>query len=364
MRRELWLACVLLSAPSGLSAEAPKLRVTLSVPGDYASSVAFSPDGKTFASGDWDGTVALWAAADGKRIATLNAHADTVLCVAFSPNGRTLAAGDVDASVRLWDLKTGKNAATLTGHGRSVTSVAFSPDGKVLASASGGTDENRIRTRPGEVKLWDVATGMNTFAFTWPRNYVCSVAFSPDGGTLAAGGGKVFPPGGYQDEPLSVGSPMYYHRAQKAWYWQGPKTIKLWDVVTGSSIATLDGGQVGHAGCVAFSRDGKVLASGSADGTVILWNMATRQGVATLDDWAGGRSVYLLAFSPDGKTLAAGCHDGITLWDLGSRKSSGRLKGHACSVLSVAFSPDGKTLASASADGTVKLWDVIPAAKK
>ena len=142
-------------------------------------SVAFSPDGKTLASGSVDKTVKLWDAQTGQELATLKGHADNVTSVAFSPDGKTLASGSRDKTVKLWDAQTGQELATLKGHDASVYSVAFSPDGKTLASGS----EDKT------VKLWDAQTGQELATLKGHDDSVYSVAFSPDGKTLASGSG-------------------------------------------------------------------------------------------------------------------------------------------------------------------------------
>ncbi|WP_414624789.1 AAA-like domain-containing protein, partial [Calothrix sp. CCY 0018] len=116
---------------------------------DTVLSVAFSPDGKTLASGNGDKTIKLWNISSGKIISTLNGHQDTVLSVAFSPDGKTLATGSVDKTIKLWNISSGKIISTLDGHQDTVLSVAFSPDGKTLAS---GSHDNTI-------KLWNISSG-------------------------------------------------------------------------------------------------------------------------------------------------------------------------------------------------------------
>ncbi len=132
-------------------------------------------------------------------------------------------------------------------------------------------------------------------------------------------------------------------------------TVKLWDTATRKELATLSG-HSDDVRSVAFSPDSKTLASASDDNMVKLWDIASRKELATLTGHAN--YVSSVAFSPDGKTLASGSFDNtVKLWDVAARIEVAALSGHSRFVMSVAFSPDGKTLASASADNTVKLWD-------
>jgi len=133
------------------------------------------------------------------------------------------------------------------------------------------------------------------------------------------------------------------------------KTIKLWDVKSRTNIATLSG-HTGYVFSVAFSPDGNILASGSGDDTIKLWDVKSRTEITTL---MGTGLVRSVAFSPDGSLLASGSRDKtIKLWDVKSRTNIATLSGHTDWVFSVAFSPDGSLLASGSRDKTIKLWDV------
>ncbi|MBS9385956.1 MAG: TonB family protein [Dolichospermum sp. BR01] len=203
---------------------------------------------------------------------------------------------------------------TLTGHSYSVISVAYSPDGQTLAS---GSYDNTI-------KLWDVKTGNLLQTLTGHSDYVNSVAYSPDGQTLASGS--------FDD------------------------TIKLWDVKTGNLLQTLTGDS-SSVNSVAYSPDGQTLASGSHDNSIKLWNVKTGNLLQTLSGHSD--CVWSVAYSPDGQTLASGSHDKtIKLWDVKTGNLLQTLTGHSYSVSSVAYSPDGQTLASGSSDKTIKLWDV------
>ena len=238
--------------------------------------------------------------------------------------------------------KQNKDVQMLTGHSNRVYSVAFSPDGKTLASASLRLPFcafSSVQPPQGDVKLWDTQTGVLQRTLTgFKGNGVSSVAFSPDGKVVA---------GGSDDQ-----------------------TIRLWDVQTGALRRTLTGHSRGVV-CVAFSPGGKTLASGGWDNTVRLWNVQTGSFTRTLT-WHKNNRVTSVAFSPDGKTLAIGWEEWtenvfgvlhltsgkVELWDTQTGILKRTLTGHSDSVLSVAFSPDGRTLASGSADRTAKLWNV------
>jgi WD40 repeat protein len=305
---------------------------TLSGHRHYVFSVAFSPDGKLLASGSWDGTIKLWDTATGRELRTLSGYTGYVRSVAFSPDGKILASGSDDNTIKLWDVATWTELRTLSGHTGGVGSVAFSPDGRILAS--GSYDKT--------IKLWDVATGTELRTLSGHTSGVESVAFSPDGKVLASG-------------TCGKWEPYYY-----GGYLCDQGEIKLWDVAKGTEIRTLSGHTrtsfSAKVNSVAFSPDGKILASGSDDDTIKLWDVATGREIRTLS----GHTWYVesVAFSPDGRILASGSWDEtVKLWDVATGKELRTLSGHTWPVSSVAFSPDGKILASGSFT-TIKLWDV------
>ena len=314
-------------------ARAPTWRCVHTLVGhsNAVTSVAFSPDGATLASGSEDKTIEMWKLDAGKRWYTLTGHSDWVTCVAFSPDGTTLASGGRDKMIHIWDLNKGKWWYALAGHSDRVSAVAFSRDGQVLASGS----------RDKTVQLWNLNKGRRMSALTGHAGGVEAVAFSAGGEFLASG--------------------------------SRDKTVQLWDWQNGRSICTLaeHGDWVRAIAFAATSSSisplsqggaggGSVLASGSRDGTAKLWRVDA-QGRGTLlrsmRDNSG--DVLCVAFSPDGGVLATGSRDGsIYLWDAATGGLLELLTGHEGEVLSVAFGADGGCLASGSGDRTVKIWRV------
>ena len=242
-------------------------------------------------------------------------------------------------------------------------SVAFSPDGTTLASGLNGN----------EGSLWDMATKQRIATFTSVEGG-WKVAFSPDGTMLAFGGGNGLS-GTIRLRDVATREPIATLRhgryAQSiafspdgtilasGGYGSEVNTIKLWDVTTKQLTATLGGHRDGVFS-VAFSPDGTILASAGAydDSPIKLWDITTKQPIATLShtDISGAWSV---AFSPDGTILASGSGGGYTysllnLWDVATKQHIAALPGGS----SVAFSPDGTVIASGLSDGTIKLWDV------
>ncbi|MFE9612354.1 caspase family protein [Streptomyces sp. NPDC006012] len=320
----------------------PTPYATLRQPG--VMDAVFSPDSKTLATGNGDGTISLWDVAARRRTAVLTDFTgpafNGVVSVAFSPNGAFLAGADSkevsgdsarNGTISLWEVPTRKRLATLTDKGVVlVNQVAFSPAGAILASANG----------IGTISIWSVAAQAKIATLTsavagvhTSTKQVNSLAFSKDGSILAAS---------------TVAG-----------------LVELWDGATYAKIATIAGSETG-VGTLAFSPDGTLLAGATAGNKVHLWDVATHREVAVLtysdspDEGLAAGIVGSLAFSPDGRFLAGGTQAGLLLfWDVATRKAAGRLGrftsfGNSDTVR-VVFSPDGRALA-ASLVGKVGLW--------
>ncbi|MET8583834.1 trypsin-like peptidase domain-containing protein [Streptomyces collinus] len=319
-------------------------------------AVAFSPDGRTLATGSTDGKARLWDVATGRPRTVLDGHGGEVWSVAFSPDGRTLATGSKDSRARLWDVATGKTRGTLIGHTDQVNSVAFSPDGRTLAT---GSADNTAR-------LWDVATSKFRGTFFRHSDWIYSVAFSPDGRTLATGSfdntAKLWdvatrkPRTTLKGHTKAVWAVQFSPDGRTLATGSADNTARLWDVATGRSRITLTGHRA-PAWALAFSPDGRTLATGSEDETARLWDVATGTTRAVMRGHRG--AVEAVAFSPDGNALATGSDDKTArLWHLHTGAAREILTGHTAPVRTAAFSPDGRILATGSEDGTLRLWDV------
>jgi serine/threonine protein kinase len=315
------------SPPGPGTAAVHEIVRTFSDPGagiKHVNSVAISPDGRTLATGDTNGSAYLWDAGTGRQLAVLSRGGGAkVFAVAISPDGTMVATGYGDGRTSVWKAATGQLVDTVPDPGgKAVNSVAFSPDGKTLATG----DAN------GSTYFWDITGGGHSIALSRTLadpagRGIWALTFSPDGKTLATG---------------DYNGSTY-----------------LWDAAssTGSPAATFTAPGGPNITAVAFSPDGKTLATGNSDGTAYLWNLSS--GAHTVISEPG--PVWGVAFSKSGM-LAVGDNDGSTyLWDVAAGDTSATLTDPASGgqgVGAVAFSPDGQTLATGDTNGTTYLWKV------
>ncbi len=334
--------CATVFAQSGAQS-APELVVQTG-PG-WIQSMALSPDGRVLASAGLGNAIKLWDTVKGRELRTLVADNNFVYSIAFSPDGRTLASGDAgpgreNKAIELWDVRTGKRLRKLTGHSDKIISMAFSPDGRILAS--GSWDKT--------IKIWDVGTGKELRTLKdkpgfWSK--ALSIAVS-------AATGQVVPLPKDQSSP--AWSVAFSPDGRMLASGSDDNTIRLWDPVKGKKLRTLEG----HSDFVisiAFSPDGRTLASGSVDNTIKLWDPAKGKNLRTLKGHT--KSVNEVVFTPDGRTLASGSFDTtIKYWDVGTGRELRSFDGHSASIHAMVFSLDGKILMTGGEDSVIKFRDV------
>jgi uncharacterized delta-60 repeat protein len=312
---------------------------------DYVLSAAFSPDGKYIVSGSTDGTVYVWGIGTGKEIARMTYEGFT-LSFTFDSDGKYVVSGGCDylnamkyctqGSARVWEATTGKEIARMTYEG-DVNSVAFSRDGKYVVS--GGCDKEGFdfTCTQDSIRIWEAGTGEEIVRMTHD-GAVNSVAFSPDGKYVVSG--------------------------------SNDKTARVWEINTGKEIARMT--YEGAVNSVAFSPDGKYVLSGGCSqinhntgdctqGSAHVWGTATGIEIARMTQYA---AVTSIAFSGDGRYVASASYSNIAfIWEALTGKEIARMV-HDSYVFSIAFSPDSKYVVSGGCDiltqsctqGSARVW--------
>ena len=351
----------------------PQLKRFLWGHSEPVRNLAFSSRGM-LASASWDQSVIFWDISTGKRRKELGDFGSAVNCLAFTTTGSVLAAGTTSGFLSIFDVEAGKRPFPAFRAHQEVTSVSFSGDGKLLAS--GGLD--------GGLALWNAQTGKIVRWVQHPaqdaekRAYspVLSVSLAGDGKLLASGtddGRVVLWEAASGQKLRDLGSSLSGERGRVRSVVFNPEgnrlaasrgaRIVVWDVASGAELYSLDGQQRGISS-VAFSSDGKHIASAGDDSRVVVWNTQNQEMKFALRGHTG--AVRSVVFSSDGKTLASAAEDQdhpVVLWDLGRSEQHAILaSGERGKVHGVAFHPDGGLVASAGVDaangvGTVTAWD-------
>ena len=365
------------------------------------TSVAFSADGQQLIVGHWTGRLVVWDFANRKVLATPQEHTGSVTAIALAADGKSFTTTSTDRTVIVWDAATLKPLVRLRGHVSEVWAGALSPDGSMVISCSADDTE----------KLWSTGTRHNDTELDGPalllgfldggRHLVSLSTDSVCMWTPESGARVDFPVPPSLRTIKGLNGKSYDIKPTEPLYAVGRSdgSIELWPLTMDAKAITWPAHDDG-VGAVAFSADGKQLATSSAMGEVKIWDPATRRQIVRIEpvdrrlfclqfsadgrtlagagassrvwvwDAATGRqilklgdhgqAVFAVAFSPDGRLLVTTAMptDEARLWELPSGQLLATLKGHVQGVIAVAFTPDGKTLATASHDRKVKLWNV------
>ncbi|BBC26062.1 NB-ARC domain-containing protein [Pseudanabaena sp. ABRG5-3] len=275
-----------------------------------------------------------------------------VLSVVYHPEGSILATGNVNCEIYLWRITDGQQIGKLCGHTNWVRGLVFSPDGSLLAS---GSDD-------GTVRLWD---WQNSNCLYVLGDNLRSMCFSPNGQLLVTTSEQEI-----QIRRLEDGCQLYTLQGHENWVMgacfhpdgkllasgSSDCTIRLWDLEKRECVQVLRG----HKSWVipaTFSPDGSLVLSSSFDRTIRLWHSQDGECLTTLHGHEGW--IWIAIFSPDGKWVASCSEDRtIKIWDYANEKCICTIAEHQHRIWSISISPDSQTVASASEDQTVKLWDI------
>jgi sugar lactone lactonase YvrE len=332
------------------------------------ASVRYTADGKTVTTTSEDFSIRAWDAATGKELWQFKLT-DGSGVHALSADGRILAVAEIDGAVHLRDMAAKKELQKIDGPKGGVASLAFAPDGKTLAVY--GTTEKEI-----VIWLYDTGTGKELRRIPIPlpapdQAGVMSLAFSAVTGIVFTRDGKTL---------ASLIS---------------PHTLGLWEVATGRELQRIEAPDKRAIVGAAFTRDGRSLALDLGEDVLTLVEVSTGKerrhygkspakpdaaeapgvvvagAVAVAGGFAGGpmalwtRPAPSICFSPDAKLLAHGrAGGGVRLWDTASGTEVGRLAGHQGSIDALEFGPDGRTLTTGSRDTTGLVWDATSFAKR
>jgi WD40 repeat protein len=355
-----------------------KVVVTLKENKGYEAigSVAFSRDGRLFATGGQDRTLRLYDVATWRELRTLRGHSDDVNSLSFSPDGKLLAAlnfglrdgGHKQRIVKLWDPATAEERGDLRGHTAAVTDVAFSPDGTQLATSS--WDHT--------AKIWELTAAQDADSLYQGPEVVEAFAASANGRYLAWGLGHRFKSSGFItlfDLPSrQTIRRIEFHAVDLALSRDGRwlaargaassrNEVRVWDTQSGTQSLNLGTANWGKDN-LAFSDDGKRLAVGK-EGNILVWDLPSGQLAFTLEE---GVPVFTLSISPDGRWLASGAGPRVNLWDLRKRAvhHTFSLPAPAYGINALAFSPDSQRLVCADrtpdahtaiVNSQIRVWD-------
>ena len=333
----------------------------------HDSEITYSPDGKWLVSARHE-EIKIWDATTGKEIRTLRGHTRPVTALSFSGDGKRLASASMDETVRIWDPARGEALFVYRGHFGGVTGVSFRPDGEFVASA--GEDQT--------IRIWDATAEQSPRQIPGTTSYNSSVALSPDGRSVAClqyRGSRlplVLVDAATGREVRLLRSSAVKRGVQACSLAFSPDSrllasaldqeVQVWDVGTGEERARFAGVADFYRRGLAFSPDAGRLAFTGPNNSVEVWDIKDHKRLATYRGQSG--MVMTIAFSPDGRRVASGGVVGgypqkgeARVWDAATGREIYNLQGNGSHVAGIVFSRDGKRLVTASWDQTVRVWD-------
>ncbi len=372
-------------------------------------AVAVSSTDPLFATGGQDHAVRLWRLEDGRLIGILRGHRGAVNSLAFSADGTHLVSSGLDREIRLWEVPPRENPILLNAHKEHARAVAWSRDGTRMYS--GGWDG--IAASPEAVRIW-TAEGRLSASVGADDWIVYSMAVSPDAAQLAVGVSRwngtrpvdhrIRILNAWTGQPETELGPFEFLRTSLAFHPRGDfiltggAQLEVWHLPTRTRVHSF-GDIDALGGQAAYSPDGRLIAAGTLDSAVKVWNADTFELLHRLDGHQGtilsltfspdnsqlitaaedntirswrlesgsevgqlridsGAATYSMAYSPDGLRLITGGKDGaIRVWDSQRLAELVSLRGHSGAIVGLAWSPDGIRFASASSDGSVGIWN-------
>ncbi|HVK66982.1 MAG TPA: WD40 repeat domain-containing protein, partial [Polyangium sp.] len=316
----------------------------------YDGEFVFSPDGRRLAVSCDSGPVCVVDATSGALLKKIHSVDASIHSLSMSPDGKTLAVRPGDRTLRILDLEKGTLLRT-SSLPNDDSSIAFSGDGKLLGTADKG------------LRIWNAATGA-TVREEKLADAAQLLTISPDGAWVAVVTGDAIvlfsltqtnaPARSFRGHTGSIRALAFSRDGKYLASGSSDKTARIWDLAAGTERHRLPGHSE-TVTAVAFSPDGKLLASGSGDKSARLWDVETGASRQTFLNKRASvtESVYEVVFSPDGKTLAVGgSGDALRLWDLATGEPRA-LRTASATLFEAAFTPDGKWLVTGWSDGTL-----------
>ncbi len=336
-------------------------------------AIAVSPDGKLWASAGEGKTIFLYSVESGAKLKQFTGHTATVWSLAFSPDSRRLASSSSDHTLRVWDIDSGSELWNAGSNGHGIAAVAWNPRGAEIASSSWEQLPNAEGGQSviGTLYIYDAATGQRRHRLTFLDKPIVSVAWSPDGASLAAGTWghalAVWDTALWTKPPLilvpeqqngsypAVQSVAFLPDSRHVLAGYKDSQARLWDL-RNPLAARIISGHTRWVNAVASHPQGRWLATLSTDTTLRLWRSDTLAPDAVLHHATSAGNA--LAFTPDGERIYTAHVDGTVLeWRTASLDPALTTWRHGSTTYGFEWSPDGKLAATAAWGGTIKLWD-------